>query len=203
MLAWGGQWGWAGGVGRRGGSGVGWHRRRCHASRSARIPPTPPCRQTLQSSNIAWQYDAKHLYADAPPQNFNDDPATRGGNTSAVGIASNQHLMVWLRPAASPSFRKLYGVLGTALPAGSTVRIAVLNRYNTYGFNGHKAVVLSTDSWAGGRNHFLGAAFLATAALCLLTAAAFGAAAAGGCGPAARRRKFGDPAELSWNRRPA
>jgi hypothetical protein len=35
-----------------------------------------------------------------------------------VNVNQNQHLMVWLRPAAQPSFRKLWAIIGVAIPAG-------------------------------------------------------------------------------------
>jgi hypothetical protein len=155
---------------------------------------------TVDDSSIAWPSDAKHLYGAVLPQNFNDDPASRGGGTATGPLNEDQHLMAWLRPAASPTVRKLWGVIDTALPAGSTLRVDVANRYNTYGWGGAKAIVLTTATWAGGRNHFLGAAYLAVSGACLLAAAAFALGAGTGCCGLVRRRRFGDPAELSWNR---
>ena len=165
----------------------------------------------IDDSAIAWPTDSSQLYGPILPANFNDDPATRGGGAgasaldgSAVPLDEDQHLMVWLRPAAAPTFRKLGGVIdngGNAIPAGSTVRFAVDNRYDTYGFGGKKLIVLSTDSWAGGKNLFLPCAYLSVAGGCLFAAVAFAAASSGACAPCGvRRRKFGDSAELSWNK---
>jgi hypothetical protein len=73
----------------------------------------------LQESHIAWAYDQEHLYGDNNhPYNFNIYPDLRGGNTSEVDLDQNQHLMVWLRPAAQPDFRKLYAVITVPLAAG-------------------------------------------------------------------------------------
>ena len=58
-------------------------------------------------------------------------------------------------------------------PAGSTVRIRVANRYNTYDFGGSKSVILTTNSWVGGRNNFLGALWITIGGLSLLVALAF------------------------------
>ena len=157
----------------------------------------------IDESNIAWSHDASKLYGPVAPSHVNDDPATRTGGAATGPLNQDQHLMVWLRPAARPTLRKLWGSIDTPLPAGSTVRVTVLNRYNTYGFGGLKAVVLSTDSWAGGKNTFLGAAFLAAASASALAAAFFAAAGAGAFGGCLRARKFGDPADLSWNRKRA
>ena len=155
----------------------------------------------IDESSIAWKNDAKRLFGSIPPFNFNDDPASRGGGTITGPLNQDQHFMVWMRPAARPTVTKLWGVIRTPLPAGSVVTIAVDNRYNTYGFDGVKSVLLTTNSWAGGRNNFLGAAFLAAAGLSAFGAAFFAAASAGWLGRPVRRRKFGDPSELSWNRK--
>ena len=40
------------------------------------------------------------------------------GDAGQVNVNQNEHLMVWMRPAAQPSFRKLWAVIGVAIPAG-------------------------------------------------------------------------------------
>lgn len=81
----------------------------------------------FQESLVAWTDDRDHLYRNYAPQNWNNDPATRGGaNTSATGVNAqvvninqNQHFMVWMRPAAQPTVRKLWGVIRQQLPRGA------------------------------------------------------------------------------------
>ncbi|KAK9822809.1 hypothetical protein WJX81_001548 [Elliptochloris bilobata] len=155
----------------------------------------------LSESGIAWGYDKTHLYGAYRPTNFNSDPAYRGGNMSTVPVNQNEHLMVWMKPAAKPSFRKLWAIIRDPIPAGSVVRIVVQNRFNTYDFGGAKEFVLSTNSWMGGKNLFLGVAYLVVGGLAFLTALAFLVANYTGCFGALRRRKFGDVSVLSWNRK--
>lgn len=57
--------------------------------------------------------------------------------------------------------------------AGSTVAVRVVNRYNTYDYGGAKHVVLSENSWVGGKNNFLGILLIVLGALALLIAFAF------------------------------
>ncbi len=75
--------------------------------------------------------------------------------------------------------------------------ISVANRYNTYGWAGEKRVYLSTNSWVGGRNNFLGIAWIAVGGLCLLTALAFVATWHLGL---YKTRAYADVKDLSWNK---
>lgn len=78
-----------------------------------------------------------------------------------------------MRTAALPNFRKLYGRIEEDLQAGETIDVTLLNNYNTYSFHGKKKLVLSTNSWLGGKNHFMGIAYLSVGALCFLLATVF------------------------------
>ena len=53
------------------------------------------------------------------------------------------------------------------------MRINVRNQYNTYGFSGKKYVVISENSWVGGKNNFLGIVFIVLGALAFLIAISF------------------------------
>ncbi|RVE58275.1 hypothetical protein OJAV_G00207650, partial [Oryzias javanicus] len=88
----------------------------------------------------------------------------------------NDDLIVWMREAAFPNFKKLYGILYRAnkpytngLPAGNYSVIISYNFPVQY-FRGRKELVLTTVSWFGGQNHFLPVAYLVTSSLILLTA---------------------------------
>lgn len=77
--------------------------------------------------------------------------------------------------------------------AGDTVTVTLANRYNTYRFNGQKHVVLSTTSWIGGRNPFLGIGYLTCGGCSFFFGIAFCLVVL--CFP----RKLGDVSYLSWN----
>ncbi|KAJ8350325.1 hypothetical protein SKAU_G00254550 [Synaphobranchus kaupii] len=94
------------------------------------------------------------------------------GNTGFI----NEDLIVWMREAAFPNFKKLYGILDQSqarfeegLPAGN-YSVSISYNYPVEYFQGRKMVVLSTVSWFGGQNHFLPIAYMVTGGLILVVA---------------------------------
>jgi LEM3 (ligand-effect modulator 3) family / CDC50 family len=59
---------------------------------------------------------------------------------SAGPVKEDEHFIVWMRTAALPNFRKLWGRIETDIPAGAAIRISIRNRYNSYRFGGKKKV---------------------------------------------------------------
>ena len=77
------------------------------------------------------------------------------------------HFMVWMRLAALPTFRKLYGVIEKDLDEGD-YQLVVNNLYDVSEWDGEKHFVLTTANAFGGKNYFLGTLFLCAGGLCLL-----------------------------------
>lgn len=84
----------------------------------------------------------------------------------------NQDFLVWMRRSALPNFRKLYrriteGDYADGLPKGN-YSLEISYNYPVMDFDGRKKVVFSNVSWMGGKNKFLGIAYLVIGSLCLV-----------------------------------
>lgn len=88
-------------------------------------------------------------------------------------LSDQEDLIVWMRTAALPSFRKLYGKIEVDLEADDVVTVKLMNNYNTYSFGGKKKLVLSTSNWLGGRNDFLGVSYIFVGSSCVVIALVF------------------------------
>ena len=121
---------------------------------------------TIDSANIAWKSDLKYKLGDYAPTNMNTDQATRGGAQITGNVDTDEDFATWMRTAALSNFRKLVGVINVDIVKGDTITFTIQNRYNTYMFNGEKAVVLATNSWIGGRNIIFPALYFLVGSLC-------------------------------------
>ncbi|GAB2281186.1 ALA-interacting subunit 3, partial [Dionaea muscipula] len=88
-------------------------------------------------------------------------------------LSEQEDLIVWMRTAALPTFRMLYGRIEQDLQANDLIHVTLENNYNTYSFGGKKMLVLSIASRLGGKNDFLGIAYLTVDGMCFFLAMFF------------------------------
>ncbi|KAL1349183.1 hypothetical protein HN51_025696 [Arachis hypogaea] len=153
---------------------------------------------TVNKKGISWKSDRNHKFGkDVFPKNFQNSSIIGGAHLNeSIPLREQEDLIVWMRTAALPTFRKLYGKIEEDLKEGELVNVTLNNNYNTYSFNGKKKLVLSTTTWLGGKNDFLGIAYLTVGGLCFFLALAFTIVYF------VKPRQLGDPSYLSWNRNP-
>lgn len=155
--------------------------------------------RTMYEDDIAWESDREDKFKRVPDavqaqyassvqfihETYPTIPASKG--------VEDEHFIVWMRTAALPTFRKLYGRIEDRVAAGSTLTFNITSRFNVKDFKGKKSLVVSTTSWLGGKNPFLGWAYIVVGILCVVLALVFAVK------EAVAGRDLGDPSYLTWN----
>jgi len=116
----------------------------------------------VSTDGVAWPSDFVK---------FNNPPNTAVG-VRVIPDFRDVDFIVWMRTAALPTFRKLWRIING--PLQGDVVILVQNNFPVTQFSGKKQIVLSTASWLGGKNPFLGYAYMVVGAACILLAVIFG-----------------------------
>lgn len=132
----------------------------------------------MTNKGIAWDSDKKRYRKTnykpqdvLPPRNW----VKRYPNnyTTIPNINEWEEFQVWMRTAGLPTFGKLALRNDTlAMPAG-TYRINITYDFEVVEFAGTKSLIISTRTVMGGRNPFLGIAYVVVASICVLLGVAF------------------------------
>ncbi|KAK2467093.1 hypothetical protein APHAL10511_001351 [Amanita phalloides] len=163
---------------------------------------------TFSSIGIAWPGEAKKYVSSpitptggysslsdiVPPPNWAKRYPNYTEDNPPPDLRRDEHFQNWMRTAGLPTFTKLWGRNDTTAMAKGTYRIIIGLNYPVKTYKGTKSIVISTVSWIGGKNPFLGWAYVAAAALFVLLAIL------GTVRHLVKPRRLGDMSLLSWNR---
>ena len=115
---------------------------------------------SIDETDIAWQADKDIKYKN-----------TKEFDKQWMDM-TNEHFIVWMRPAGLPNFRKLWGRIREDLEVGNYL-LEIKNNYQVSDFNGEKKFVISTVNAFGGKNNFLGLSYVIVGGICLILAVIF------------------------------
>ncbi|RIB05320.1 CDC50/LEM3 family [Gigaspora rosea] len=156
----------------------------------------------LLSKDISWPSDRQkygltsyELNQIVPPPDWaNAYPnGTYTADAPPPDLSTNELFQVWMRTAGLPDFRKLYSRNDTTALQAGLYDVSIDYRFPVTRYGGTKAFVLSTVSFLGGKNSFLGLAYIAVGIACVVLGAIFTAR------HLYKPRKLGDHTYLSWN----
>ncbi|KAJ7090183.1 cell cycle control protein [Mycena belliarum] len=160
----------------------------------------------FSATNIAWPGEAKKYSSDpvasrayasyddiTPPPNWQLRYPTYNSTMPPPDLKTDERFQNWMRTAGLPTFTKLYGRNDKDVMKAGTYRIIVGLNFPVQPYKGTKSVVISTVSWIGGKNSFLGWAYVGAASVFVLLAIA------GTARHLIKPRRLGDMALLSWS----
>ena len=117
---------------------------------------------TVNEKDIAWSADKELKYKNT------DDLSKQWINIT------DEHFIVWMRPAGLPNFRKLWGrIEDIDLKKGQIITLTIENNFDVTKFDGKKFLILSTVNAFGGKNTFLGISYIVLGAICIVLAVVF------------------------------
>ncbi|OMH78619.1 Meiotically up-regulated gene 89 protein [Zancudomyces culisetae] len=155
----------------------------------------------MSSTGITWSYDkdrygkTSYKNTDVFPPPFWDARYPNGYNStnSIPDLSQDENFMVWMRPAAFPSFLKLYSRNDVDTMETGVYQINIEMNFDTIPIKAEKFLVLSSSNFLGGRNPNLGITYFAFSGICILLGILFIVR------HLYRPRRLGDHSYLSWN----
>ncbi|KAJ6096771.1 Meiotically protein [Penicillium sp. IBT 16267x] len=153
----------------------------------------------MTKNGIAWESD-KALYQKTkyqpwevvPPPNWTKYNGSYT-NESMPNIHEDEDFMVWMRTAGLPAFSKLSRRNDDTAMAEGDYQLDILDQFPVTEYDGTKSILLSTRTVMGGKNPFMGIAYVVVGGVCVLIGALFTVA------HLVRPRKLGDHTYLSWD----
>lgn len=128
---------------------------------------------TYTDNGIAWASDKKDKFKKIDASKLPESWTRVGPGNFQLPDVDQEDFIVWMRTAGLPNFKKLRYIIHRDLDKGSQLTVNVKNAFPVAAFKGTKSIVISTTSWLGGKNDFLGYAYIMVGSLCFLLASLF------------------------------
>ncbi|KAK5172595.1 alkylphosphocholine resistance protein lem3 [Saxophila tyrrhenica] len=154
----------------------------------------------MTDHNIAWDSDkdlygmTKYEYSEVvPPPNWREQYPEYNETFPFPDLKTWDAFQVWMRTAGLPTFSKLALRNDDEPMEPGRYQIEVYDYFPVNIYDGTKSILISTRTVMGGRNPFLGIAYIVVGGLCILLGALFTVT------QLFKPRKLGDHSYLSWN----
>ncbi|PQE27373.1 hypothetical protein CJF32_00000341 [Rutstroemia sp. NJR-2017a WRK4] len=152
------------------------------------------------NSDISWGSD-RELYGQtkynwsevAVPPNWEKRYPHGYSDDYHPDLENDEAFQVWMRLAGLPTFSKLVQRNDTAKLKAGQYQVNINHLFNVTQYGGTKSIIISTRTVMGGKNPFLGIAYIVVGGLCILLGALFTVT------HLIKPRKLGDHTYLSWN----
>ncbi|RMD40058.1 hypothetical protein DV735_g5081, partial [Chaetothyriales sp. CBS 134920] len=155
---------------------------------------------TMTNKSIAWSSDTRLFgttaykwHQVAPPPNWAERFPNGYTEEDFINLHEYEEFHVWMRTAGLPKFSKLALRNDDDVMKAGTYTMDIYDYFPVHLYGGTKSVLISTRTVMGGKNSFLGIAYVAIGGLCIVLGAIFTVA------HIIRPRKLGDHTYLSWN----
>lgn len=152
------------------------------------------------SSDISWSTDkdlygpSKYNWSDvAVPPNWVERYPNGYSDEYNPQLENDEGFQVWMRTAGLPTFSKLAQRNNTDVMIAGQYQVDINHHFNVTEYGGTKAIIISTRTVTGGKNPFLGIAYVVVAGICVVLGTIFTVT------HLIKPRKLGDHTYLSWN----
>ncbi|KAH7392918.1 CDC50 family protein-like protein [Pyrenochaeta sp. MPI-SDFR-AT-0127] len=155
----------------------------------------------MTSAGTSWSHEgdlygktAYQPHEVVPPPNWQEQYPEDGYNSTELpNLHTWEQFQVWMRTAGLPTFSKLAQRNDNEVLKSGTYRLKIFDRFPVDKYSGTKSILISTRTVMGGKNPFLGIAYIVVGGLCILLGAVFLAT------HLIKPRKLGDHTYLTWN----
>ncbi|KAF7861383.1 hypothetical protein EAF04_007948 [Stromatinia cepivora] len=152
------------------------------------------------NSDVSWSSDralygpTKYNWSDViVPPNWVERYPNNYSDDYHPDLANDEAFQVWMRLAGLPTFSKLVQRNDDDTMKTGQYQVEIIHLFNVTEYGGTKSIIISTRTVMGGKNPFLGIAYIVVGGLCILLGALFTVT------HLIKPRKLGDHTYLSWN----